>query len=480
MNGRMSRAQLRTDDPVAETARGLLDELAPVLEESCPGEDDKRLELPGTFSRWVPAEQLAPGIRNYRAIPRVLTVEQQCAARILSEMFAAGAPMLDGLTQAIGRDPTIGPRIDHAVISTGAGGGTWQTQGLVQLLIDGAIEQAGGFDLDPAQRDVWVSQWLAALRRRSDVLIVIVALSEFRAEQVPIVLEEGVEIDELSDAEISAALALGGRASFFAGDSQMISRTFGIRTSFETPLFVDDIPPAEGTRDQAAREDAHGRAGLVLLALRVFKAGRVGTAGTFQYSAPAPAEIASMSGSLNRSFGWPVAEPYVLTSDEASAFREFWTAFHSAHRHRVIEGALRRFGYAAERTRSDDEIVDLLIAAESLFLSDLDARDRGELRFRLSTRCALLLGETLDERRRIAKFMRHAYSARSGIVHGGVPHDVDLRTIEGERASVEEFADGLEEVLRRALQAAVTRIRTGQGFPPDWEELWFSGPTRAG
>jgi hypothetical protein len=95
------------------------------------------------------------------------------------------------------------------------------------------------------------------------------------------------------------------------------------------------------------------------------------------------------------------------------------------------------------------------------------------LGFRLSTRVALLIGETLDERRGIAKFMRHAYRARSGIVHGGRPDKEDLRSLDDERVSIEEFADALEEVLRRSLRAAIFRIANGQSFPPDWEELLF-------
>ena len=49
--------------------------------------------------------------------------------------------------------------------------------------------------------------------------------------------------------EIATALAYGQRAGF-RGDSEIISRTFGIRTSFETRLFVDEIPPEKSEREQ--------------------------------------------------------------------------------------------------------------------------------------------------------------------------------------------------------------------------------------
>jgi Apea-like HEPN len=308
-----------------------------------------------------------------------------------------------------------------------------------------------------------------------DELTVIVVLSEFRAEQVPIVLEEGLEIDELGDQEISAGLAVSQRIGLWGTDSQFISKTFGIRTSFESPLFIEVVPEDEAAKDQAAREAAYARANRALLALRTFKAGRVGTVGTFEYvTGPATGGVVAR-GSLTPFFGWPGGDPYTLTEEEGAAFRKFWQAFQLAHRHMTTEGALRRFGYSAERTRPDDKIVDLAIAAESLFLSDLGTSDRGELRFRLSTRMALFLEETVDARRRMAKFVRHAYRARSGIVHGGTASDEDVQTLDGSGASLQAFADELEGVVRRALRLAVIRAGANQAFPPDWNELMFSG-----
>jgi hypothetical protein len=144
------------------------------------------------------------------------------------------------------------------------------------------------------------------------------------------------------------------------------------------------------------------------------------------------------------------------------------------HERPVVAGALRRFSFAADRALPDDKIVDLLIAAESLFFSDIRPPDRGEYRFRLSTRIALLLGETRDDRMQIAKFMRHAYDARSGVVHGGDPGKENLRALNGDRVSAAECASVLEELLRHALRVAISRLAGGGNFPPKWEELMFA------
>jgi hypothetical protein len=85
---------------------------------------------------------------------------------------------------------------------------------------------------------------------------------------------------------------------------------------------------------------------------------------------------------FSSSFGWPAANPYVLTVEEVPRFREFWSAFDKVHARRVISGALRRSNFAADRTQPDDEIIDLMIATEALFLSGMHEKYRGELRYR--------------------------------------------------------------------------------------------------
>jgi hypothetical protein len=55
-------------DPVVDAARGLLDDLMPILKESCPGEQDERLEVTGWPARWVAEAEVHPSIpRRFKA-----------------------------------------------------------------------------------------------------------------------------------------------------------------------------------------------------------------------------------------------------------------------------------------------------------------------------------------------------------------------------------------------------------------------------
>jgi hypothetical protein len=463
-------------DPVLDAASKLLSDLMPLLKQEYRRGNDEPMEIHG-MPRWSSDLDIGPGIRRFKAVPMVFTAEQQRAARVLGELRAAGIPQLTRLDQALAADPTVGPRLDHQVSSIGAGGQTWQGSSLIQLLVDYAIKQAGGFDLGSSARDLVIAQWVEALRRKSDRVTVIVALHEFHAPIVPIVLEpSGLQIDELRESEIAAALALGGGQIGLSIDEHVIARQFGIRASLESRLFVDDIPPDEGDLDVALRETARERAQRVVLALRVFKAGRVGTSGGFDYTTSFDADVSPKSGGFGPSFGWHAGGPYVLGVDELPRFLEFWSAFEKVHSDRAISSALRRFGFAADRSLPEDEIVDLMIAAESLFLIEIGTKDRGEFRFRVAARAASLLGDTLDERLRLSKFMRHAYDARSAVVHGGTPKEDDLRDLSGGRVSVRAVADDLQGVLRRGLRTAIDLRASGKHFPPDWETLMLAGP----
>jgi len=71
-----------------------------------------------------------------------------------------------------------------------------------------------------------------------------------------------------------------------------------------------------------------------------------------------------------------------------------------------------------------DKFIELRVALESLYLSDID-RDRGELSFRLATRGAWHLGANFKERQRYYKTLRNAYGTASAAVHQGKVNSTD-------------------------------------------------------
>jgi len=470
---------MRASDPVVVAARAFLDSLMPLLKKRCPG-DSQPLELRG-FTRWVPESDLG-FMRRFRAVPMWLSAEHQCAIQALNELRSMGFAELSRLEEALIADDIVGPRTRaSSVLSLGAGGAATQLETLIQLLVDQAISQTPGFDLEPNTRDELVTKWAESVRRATDHITAVLVLREFDARAVPIVVEPDLVIDELSDDEIAAALRLGGGLVGLSVDERSVSKTFGIRRSFDSELFIEEIPPARSVKEQEVREEAEHRIDLLLEALRLFKAGPIGASGSFQYATSPLTGVAPVSGRLGPLFGWHSVQPYVLETEELQAFLDFWARFEKARETKVISSALRRFQFAADRALPEDEVVDLMIAAESLFLSETSERDRGEMRYRLAMRAGALVGsEELEERLRIWRFMRGAYDARSIIVHGGTPDERDLLGFDRQPLGLAAFADELEEVMRLALQRAVSMVADGQKFPPDWERLILEGSTTAG
>jgi hypothetical protein len=122
-----------------------------------------------------------------------------------------------------------------------------------------------------------------------------------------------------------------------------------------------------------------------------------------------------------------------------------------------LQVALRRLHDAGLRDNAVDMLIDLMIAAEALFLTG-DAETRGELSFRLSMHAALfvdLAGHSADNVRRL---MNEAYRARSRVVHGTVVKTP--KALGGEVSDLASMIRDLELIMRLALQKA-TRLVAG-------------------
>jgi hypothetical protein len=175
---------------------------------------------------------------------------------------------------------------------------------------------------------------------------------------------------------------------------------------------------------------------------------------------------------------------YDLSEDEATAFELFWSTLnsHAVQQTKYLDIALRRFSYTAERRLPEDQIVDLMIAAEALFLSGSgDEATRGEQRYRLALRAGSFVDSDRWSRHDVFKLMRMAYDVRSKVVHGGTPEKIKLPN--GAKASLTELITEVERVLRLAMIKTIDMARQqGSAVRVDWEDslLWLpAGPRQA-
>jgi len=106
-----------------------------------------------------------------------------------------------------------------------------------------------------------------------------------------------------------------------------------------------------------------------------------------------------------------------------------------------------------------DQIIDLAIALESLYLPEFDS----ELSYRLRNRGARFLGKGLSERKALAAQLRDFYKVRSKAVHTGKISDT--HKVGGQRVESAEFIRMTQDLCLRSIRQVL------DGGFPDWETL---------
>jgi hypothetical protein len=142
-----------------------------------------------------------------------------------------------------------------------------------------------------------------------------------------------------------------------------------------------------------------------------------------------------------------------ITSSTARLLKKTWGWLSRPGASSNLGFAARRLGYANERVRLEDHLLDTMIAAEALYLG---GGTEGELRFRLSTHAAVWAEPTKlnASRRDVYDFMRIAYDARSRIAHGNEPDPSRLK-FKGNVITLEKFCNILNEIVRTGLVRAI-------------------------
>ena len=133
------------------------------------------------------------------------------------------------------------------------------------------------------------------------------------------------------------------------------------------------------------------------------------------------------------------------------------------------------FWIASERWRksktyqnSEDKLIDLCIAFESLYLPDI----KDELKFRLSVRAAWFLGENKDDRKRLLTVFKKIYDCRSTIVHGGEFKNRTV-TIDKETIPISELITEAQDLCQKSIVKIMEKYSEDGKYPNDdfWNNL---------
>jgi hypothetical protein len=165
---------------------------------------------------------------------------------------------------------------------------------------------------------------------------------------------------------------------------------------------------------------------------------------------------------------------YSLTCEEAEELPKFWEALQKARGAPFMDLAIRRFGYAAERHRLEDRFIDIMIAAEALFMTEEGKkRTSRDTRSRLSRRFAEFVENDIASRRARRRHIEKAYDVRSDVVHS-LPQDPERLKLPVEgRVPFDRFVQVTEDQVRIALRKAIKDGPFSTTQLADWDSVIF-------
>lgn len=185
----------------------------------------------------------------------------------------------------------------------------------------------------------------------------------------------------------------------------------------------------------------------LITVLRILNEGLVDRISLVSKRAPGSiVNLQFLSSSYKRKYNQFLFRQYFLPQSDTPDLQILYGLLKNASLPDKIKLAIDRVNFASERSNPDDKIIDLMIAAESLF----GGSGTTEVLFKLSMRCAKFLGNTLEERKNINKDIKNAYERRSAIVHGAVLKEKDKPTI--------EIVNELNHYIRKSITMMLKQI----------------------
>jgi len=277
-------------------------------------------------------------------------------------------------------------------------------------------------------------------------------------EDMPIQLLDEVQIVEVTPAHLRSAITLGLLPERWVPGFRAPS--CAVRHTWTFPRHVID-QPSEWTieRLQLASLLRRHIAELTIAALRLFQDGWVVPVGTLAYGAEPPPGGTGLSEMYPPRWRFLQGKPYHLTASQVPEFVRFWRWLFEAGD--PVQTAARRFSEARYRHRQEDQLLDLVIAAEALF----GGGDTQEVSYKVRLRAAALLGDDAVGRRRIFAELRSAYDVRSVIAHGGKPTKRQRR----QKQRLPQLIRTVEQYIRDAVRKG-SSMSKWPSTHQDWDD----------
>jgi hypothetical protein len=396
--------------------------------------------------------------------------ERKKRIRTLRPTFSAewlhSLPDYEQCVECLRSDEVVGPHLDR-FLGTSEGSRRLEAENIATRLIYAMLDDEGSLTFTSEK---FHSKWreLADFFSADRIAYKTVApLPYLVAPTFPLRLNDELVLDRLTEDEVTRCYQVGViRPNSLQFPLVYGGMAVGIRRTTLLPKLIRrgveplGLAEAEDEGSFGKRPPLRGDLTIddVLSAFRLFKHTQLRCPGLAIWT-----DAPWLAGTLHsRILGrWPYGLRFELSEDEAPQLLELWHLLEEGGAVR-FDFVIRRFNLAFDRALLDDRIVDLVIAAEALFLGDLDDQFRGELRFRFALRAAKFIEHPSYSEREVFGVMLRAYDARSAIVHGGSPKKTHLP---GNRsADLPTFTDAIEDLVRLGLRKALSMKQDGNNI----------------
>ena len=380
--------------------------------------------------------------------------------------------------ELLNADPVIGPHL-RCLVGTQNGSRRFEIDDILISMTSAMFDGGGRLIFTDKQFDSEWRIWAEFFCGREVVWKMVAPLPSLKVPSFPLRLNHDLVLDHLTDDEVSRCWHLG----ILRPESPRFPLIYGeTAVGIRRTISLAKILRKENESHAGANDESEGNFGNrpilrddlvvddVLSGLRLCMSTDIRTAG---HASWADSPLLGDSTTYRVLGQWPYGGGCNLSDTDVARLLDLWQLLQE-------EGAARfrfsvhRFNLAFNRGLLDDRLVDLVIAAEALLLSENKPKDRGELRFRFSLRAAKFIEHPTYNEYEVFRIMRQAYDNRSAIVHGG--SSGDTRLPDNNSANLSIFISTIEELVRLGLCKALAMRAEGKqlGKSEYWDSLVLS------
>jgi hypothetical protein len=371
-------------------------------------------------------------------------------------------PEMTAVREAYDADPVLGARVDTSVgveFSRQRRNLDWL---LVEHVIQPMVLATGRYVFDEPVFDQVYGDFERGFGAEQVHMVEFLPLNGFESSETVVLLPDGLVLQRMSDAQMSAAINLLAvpRMSGGSVNSARVSRFDQWALMTEQAYAVADGHPIAAPQ-AAAFPTLYEPGRLLTTALRIVCGGSVVT--TRSMFAQADDEfpiVLGVSADLSAFDGADNNRPTYLLADTLDTFRATYTALSlpAVQADRSLQIAIRRLVFAGSRSADADRLIDLMISAEALFIKR-SALPQGSKGDKIAAAAATLLAgdpEMRTDADHIKASMTTAYKARNAEIHGDAGPYSHLHLLDGSLTdSMTRITSDVEKIMRRAILAVL-------------------------